>query len=66
MGGRESRSVAEITEHSWETAGKEPMEDVCGCVIWNLVPVSSERDRKMGNLTCAWTPQGHQRVFSRE
>lgn len=57
VGGRESGSVAEITEHSWATAGKEPLEDVCGCVIRNLVPVSSERDRKMGNVTWAWTPR---------
>lgn len=65
-GGRESGSVAERTDHSRERAGKELAEDVCQCVIWNLVPVSSERDRKMGNVTCGWTPQGHQRVVSRE
>lgn len=65
-GGRESGSMAEITEHSWERAGKELVEDVCQCMIWNLVPVSSERDRKMGNVTCGWTPQGHQRVLSGE
>jgi hypothetical protein len=36
----------------------------CGCVIWKLVPVSRERDRKMGSEMCAGA-QGHQRLSSR-
>ena len=48
-----------MTVHSWDRSGKERGDD--GGCMWPLDrdsgPCESERDRKMGNVTCAWTPK---------